>query len=389
MKHILFFDNFKDLEKGRLQESANPTQENKNLIDSFYSAIKSSMAEEEPRGSNKGTEVELLLKGVGVAPGNPWCVGFIRGVLSETKFKPEELNKIPKSASVKLHWEGSKGKKVIYTPGMDADKILPGMMFFYLTRDKNGGYPGKGHTGIILSVDKTNGTWTGIEGNTNPFDGGREGYGTFILSRKISDPSISTDPKEHPAKLLGFIDYFSPYRAQGEFTNALNKKMKELQNELYSLTNDEIQYLKKNPKELDRYSQNYKNRFSKISAKTLSPLGTPKGQLKLDTELSLGNEGQEVAKLQQILNRISEIYKTEKISEDGNFGISTKKNLSKFFGKSIISVRQAYYLLFAVWNATQNKEQEKWFEKYYKFYLTQPERVKIATSNYFKSNPII
>ena len=125
------------------------------------------------------------------------------------------------------------------------------------------------------------------------------------------------------------------------------------------------------------------------TVKTLSPLGTPKDKLQFNTELSLGDKGQEVAKLQQILNRISKIYGTQAISEDGSFGVGTQSKLNKIFGKSTISVRQAYYLLFAIWNATQNKEQKKWFDKYYKFYLTQPDRVNVARANYFKSNPAI
>lgn len=125
------------------------------------------------------------------------------------------------------------------------------------------------------------------------------------------------------------------------------------------------------------------------TVKTLSPLGTPKDQLQFDTELSLGDKGQEVAKLQQILNRIAGIYGTQAISEDGSFGVGTQSKLNKIFGKSTISVRKAYYLLFAIWNATQNKEQKKWFDKYYKFYLTQPDRVTVARNNYFKKNPVI
>ena len=128
---------------------------------------------------------------------------------------------------------------------------------------------------------------------------------------------------------------------------------------------------------------------STATVKTLSPLGTPKDKLQFDTELSLGDKGQEVAKLQQILNRIAGIYGTQKIAEDGVMGVGTQSKLNKIFGKSTISVRKAYYLLFAIWNATQNKEQKKWFEKYYKFYLTQPDRVTVARNNYFKKNPVI
>jgi hypothetical protein len=128
---------------------------------------------------------------------------------------------------------------------------------------------------------------------------------------------------------------------------------------------------------------------STATVKTLSPLGTPKDKLQFDTELSLGDKGQEVAKLQQILNRIAGIYGTQKIAEDGVMGVGTQSKLNKIFGKSTISVRKAYYLLFAIWNATQNKEQKKWFDKYYKFYLTQPDRVTVARNNYFKKNPVI
>lgn len=128
---------------------------------------------------------------------------------------------------------------------------------------------------------------------------------------------------------------------------------------------------------------------STADVKTLSPLGTPKDKLQFDTELSLGDKGQEVAKLQQILNRIAGIYGTQKIAEDGVMGVGTQSKLNKIFGKSTISVRKAYYLLFAIWNATQNKEQKKWFDKYYKFYLTQPDRVTVARNNYFKKNPVI
>jgi hypothetical protein len=41
--------------------------------------------------------------------------------------------------------------------------------------------------------------------------------------------------------------------------------MGELIKEIYPLTSKEVQYLKSNPKELDKYSQNYNNRYSKQS----------------------------------------------------------------------------------------------------------------------------
>jgi hypothetical protein len=51
--------------------------------------------------------------------------------------------------------------------------------------------------------------------------------------------------------------------------------------------------------------------------KGLSPLGTSKGSLNMDQALKFGDKGQEVAKMQQILNRIAEITKKAKLTEDG------------------------------------------------------------------------
>jgi hypothetical protein len=231
------------------------------VVNSFYSAIKSTQPEESPRGSNKGPEIEPLQKGVGAGPGDPWCAGFVYNVLGKTGFSNLIKKQIPDDAAVRYHWANSKGKKMKYKTDMDINSILPGMVFFYLSKDKKtGGYPGNGHTGIILSVNKINKTWTAVEGNANPLDGSREGYGTFIVTRKLSDPSISKDPKDHPAKLLGFIDYFSPYRTTADFTKNLSNKMKTIISELLPKTNKEIAYLKANPKVLSDYEENYNNR---------------------------------------------------------------------------------------------------------------------------------
>lgn len=230
------------------------------LINSFYSAVKSTQAEELPRGSNKGPKVVPLLKGVQANAGDPWCAAFVYGVLSKTAFSPDIKKQIPADAAVRFHWMNSKGKKIT---DMNIDSVLPGMVFCYLSKDKETGkYPGHGHTGIVLYVDKTNKKWTGVEGNANPLDGSREGYGTFIVTRNLVDPSISKDPKEKPAKLLGFIDYFAPYRKIPGFNEALSSKLKDLTRELLPKTNNEITYLKAHPDVLKDYEKNYKNRGS-------------------------------------------------------------------------------------------------------------------------------
>lgn len=123
--------------------------------------------------------------------------------------------------------------------------------------------------------------------------------------------------------------------------------------------------------------------------KTLSPLGTNKDLLLMGEKLELGDQGQEVAKLQQILNRIAEINRTTKVKEDGNFGVGTQAKLNAVFGKGSITLREAYLMLYAIWNATQNKDVKNWYKNYFAYYLTQPERLNEARKRYFANNKLI
>ena len=79
-------------------------------------------------------------------------------------------------------------------------------------------------------------------------------------SREFKDPSISRNPKDHPAKLLGFIDYFAPYRSKEGFTNSLSTKLKSALTELLPKTNREIAYITAHPEVLKDYEENYNNR---------------------------------------------------------------------------------------------------------------------------------
>jgi len=228
-------------------------------VDTFISSVESTQqAEEVARGSNKGPKVNPLLTKVGASPGDPWCAAFIYGILTNTTFSSSIKSKIPNSASVKYHWEKSKGFK-IYPNSVKSnpDLVKPGMAFFFLTNVSKG----KGHTGIILSKKKGESGWSGVEGNTNPLDGSREGYGSFILYRKMDNPSTAKDRNSNPAKPLGYIDYFRIYR-NPEFDSYMAKKCNELLNRLNPKTTKEIAYIKANPKVLDTYEKNYKNRYN-------------------------------------------------------------------------------------------------------------------------------
>ena len=233
------------------------TKKEINLVNSFIDSLRSSYKiEESPRGSNKGPTVNPILRNVNVNPGDPWCAAFTYDVLSKTSFNPATKTKIPDKASVKMHWDATKGKKIPMSSAVLSDPstyIKPGSVFFYLTDPKQG----KGHTGIVLSM-KGN-IWSGIEGNTNPLNGSREGYGSFLSSRNLKDGKMQGDPNAKSNTMLGFVDYFSEYRNRS-FNSYMEKKCKDLISELMPKTAKEIAYLKANPKVLDIYTANYNNR---------------------------------------------------------------------------------------------------------------------------------
>jgi len=121
----------------------------------------------------------------------------------------------------------------------------------------------------------------------------------------------------------------------------------------------------------------------------LSGIGTPKERLNLNQTLKPGDIGQEVAKLQQILNRISKIYGTATIKEDGNFGAGTESKLTKIYGAPNINLFKAYTMLFAIWNAKNNKDLKNWNKKYFEPYLSDQTRYQNARKFYFANNETI
>jgi peptidoglycan hydrolase-like protein with peptidoglycan-binding domain len=120
--------------------------------------------------------------------------------------------------------------------------------------------------------------------------------------------------------------------------------------------------------------------------KGLSGIGTPKDRLNINQTLRPGDTGQEIAKLQQILNRIAKIYGTATIKEDGNFGSGTESKLTKIYGAPNINLFKAYTMLFAIWNAKNNKDLKNWYKKYFEPYLTDKERYQNARKYYFANN---
>lgn len=218
---------------------------------------------EDPPGSNKGSKVEAMQRSVGISPGDPWCAAFVYSIFKNANLDPAIMKRIPRTGSVNKMWQSATNvKKITKEEALkNPDLILPGMVFFYLTKDDKGQYPGTGHTGMVIKVDKKNKTITSIEGNTNPFDGSREGFGSFMITRKIEDPSISKDQKFHPAKMLGFIDFLDGYRNPKDLEYAkFISDLSKIELAYRDQTIKEIWKIQKFPGILDQYTLNYKNR---------------------------------------------------------------------------------------------------------------------------------
>ena len=149
---------------------------------------------ESPAGSNRGPEVDIYLRAVGLNPAAgsyAWCAAFVYWCFNEAARSAGRPNPLPRTAGVLAHWNraGDRGVRRI-APGRAAaqpDLVQPGQVF---VMDYGAGV---GHTGFVAEVHA--GKLVTIEGNTN--DGGsREGIGVFERhGRKIN--SINR----------GFLDY--------------------------------------------------------------------------------------------------------------------------------------------------------------------------------------
>ena len=125
------------------------------------------------------------------------------------------------------------------------------------------------------------------------------------------------------------------------------------------------------------------------TTKGLSPLGTPKEKLNMSIALKQSDKGQEIAKLQQILNRISKISKKAKVKEDGIYGQGTRARLASMFGNlSNINLYKMYVALFAIYAADKGGRLKDWFSTYQTF-LQSDALKNVARAEYFKNNTIL
>ncbi len=140
-------------------------------------------------GSNRGTFVEVYLKAVGLAPGNPWCMAFIvlRLIKAAAALGSVFPREIPKTGSTVLFSDYGK-RRGFWIRRADLElgraSLQPGDIVFYF-------FPSKGriaHTGIVVDLADNKNFFT-VEGNTS---GGindsvdRDGQGVYMKLRTLS-----------------------------------------------------------------------------------------------------------------------------------------------------------------------------------------------------------
>ena len=140
-------------------------------------------------GSNRGTIVEVYLKAVGLAPGNPWCMAFVvlRLIKAAASLGLAFPKDVPKTGSTVLFSDYGKNKGFWIRRAdfeLGRANIQPGDIVFYF-------FPSKGriaHTGIVVELADNKNFFT-VEGNTS---GGisdnvdRDGQGVYMKLRTLS-----------------------------------------------------------------------------------------------------------------------------------------------------------------------------------------------------------
>ncbi len=140
-------------------------------------------------GSNRGTFVEVYLKAVGLAPGNPWCMAFIvlRLIKAAAALGSVFPREIPKTGSTVLFSDYGK-RRGFWIRRADLElgraSLQPGDIVFYF-------FPSKGriaHTGIVVDLADNKNFFT-VEGNTSGGindDVDRDGQGVYMKLRTLS-----------------------------------------------------------------------------------------------------------------------------------------------------------------------------------------------------------
>ena len=148
---IKLFDNL--LKDNRLAKDSIEKNRPRQL---FVETAKSALGiHEVPRNSNKGVEVEMFQKTVGISQGDAWCMAFMQSCLIYVEQKMGIKSPIYASGTCMEVWNQS--------PIEQRVKVLPlaGAIAVWQHLEN----PAHGHTGLVLDCDSI--SFHAIEGNTS------------------------------------------------------------------------------------------------------------------------------------------------------------------------------------------------------------------------------
>lgn len=132
---------------------------------------------EAPEGSNSGPRVNEYLKSIHKGPGYPWCAAFVYWCFEQASARLNRLNPLVRTGGCLDHWRKTKGTRIFLATAISNPPLIEPGSIFIINLGK-----GKGHTGIVVSVEGD--IIHTIEGNTNTSHSAN-GIGVFALERKI------------------------------------------------------------------------------------------------------------------------------------------------------------------------------------------------------------
>ena len=146
-------------------------------VECLVAAAKAFVGVPEQGGNNRGQMVEIFLRGVGLAPPEPWCAAFVHHVGFWSQWDPGSGRSgwpLPATGACQTLADVAERHGMLLTRPERGDLFV--MWFPQLRRFA--------HVGIVLDVVETETAFacSTIEGNTND-DGSREGWKTAVKYR--------------------------------------------------------------------------------------------------------------------------------------------------------------------------------------------------------------
>ena len=149
------------------------------------------------QGANRGTQVEEFLTTAGGQAGQSWCAAFVYWCHSRAATQLEGTTTIPRTVRAAGMWFEEPGNQRFSVTQVHGGQFTPepGDVFVMADQKYHGHFRGSavarfpGHTGLVVSYDRTTRTLTTLEGNTN-LAGDREGDGVFQRTDRMADERL-------------------------------------------------------------------------------------------------------------------------------------------------------------------------------------------------------